>query len=66
MTKEELVAEGVLILEQEGWIVERLAHEAGSGRRVRAFAERYTEWQQKVNEFRRTGAVMWPAPPDNS
>ena len=64
-TKEELVLEGALILEQEGWLVQRMAREYPS-RRIEAFADRYFEWQQKVNSFRKEGNSDWPVPPDNS
>ena len=64
MTKDKLLAGAALILEQEGWIVESSAREYGS-RRLRAFADRYTAWQQAVDKFR-TQNPEWIKPPDNS
>lgn len=63
--KEKLEAEAALILEQEGWLAGLFAHELGNNR-LRRFAERYTEWQNKVNEFREKFPTEWPEPPDNS
>jgi hypothetical protein len=61
-----LEREAALILEQEGWIVERTAHETSS-RRMRAFGERYRAWQAKVDQFRAANPEpTWPKPPDNS
>ena len=66
--KEELLAEAALILEQEGWLIRRFAHEIGSSR-LRMFAKRYENWQNQVNEFREQSPENlqnWPIPLDNS
>jgi hypothetical protein len=65
MTKEELLAEGALILEQEGWLIGRFAHETKSAR-LKWFFERYQEWQKKVKQFREQFPGEWQEPPDNS
>ncbi len=66
MSKDELLAEAALILEQEGWLVVRQAHETGS-HRLKKFAARYEVWRAKVAEARRLDPkVMWPEAPDNS
>jgi len=44
VTKNELLEQAALILEQEGWLICRYARETGSGR-MRDFADRYKEWQ---------------------
>ncbi len=64
-TKDELLLEAAIILEQEGWLVVRQANDTGS-RRLRNFAERYSEWQKKVKAARERDQTMWPEPPDNS
>lgn len=66
MSKEELIAEGVLILEQEGWLVSLAASNNASRSRLSRFAERYEAWQSKVKRFREANPDQWPAPPDNS
>jgi hypothetical protein len=68
MTKEELIAEGALILEQEGWLINRVVYsECGAGNgRMRNFSDRYTQWQVRVNEFRDQHPGEWPVPEDNS
>jgi hypothetical protein len=65
MTKEELLAEGAFILEQEGWLIWRYVRETES-RRLRNFAERYQEWRNKVKQFREQFPGEWQEPPDNS
>ena len=62
-----LLEEAALILEQEGWLVERAGYDTGSSR-MRRFGERYRAWQTKVDEFRKSTpqAEAWPKPPDNS
>lgn len=60
-----LLAEAALILEQEGWMLARLAREFNSGR-LRAFAERYEPWKKRVQEARKLDPDMWPEPEDNS
>jgi hypothetical protein len=65
MTKEELIMEAALILEQEGWLADRFAYELKNSR-LRRFAERYINWQKKVNDFRNNFPNEWPIPPDNS
>lgn len=66
-TKDELLEEAAEILEQEGWLVGRHAHElSGSSARWNAFSKRYSSWQEKVNQARKQGLDMWPEPPDNS
>jgi hypothetical protein len=62
-TKEKLMEEAALILEQEGWLIERCAHETG-GSRLRRFSERYKDWQSKVKSFREQDLNVWPEPPD--
>jgi hypothetical protein len=64
-TRQELEAEGAYILEQEGWVIQRVAHETRT-RRTTQFAERSADWQRRVNEFREQNPEAWPAPPDNS
>ena len=68
MTKDELLAECALILEQEGWLIGRAVHsEWGAGNsRMRRFYDRYQAWQNKVNEFRKNNPGVWDVPPDNS
>ncbi|MCK9567895.1 hypothetical protein M0R72_02960 [Candidatus Pacearchaeota archaeon] len=68
MTKEELMADGAYILEQEGWLIDRAANsEYGAGnRRLMSFSERYVDWQRRVKEFRQQNPGVWPEPPDNS
>jgi len=61
-TKEGLIAEGALILEQEGWLLVR----ASDSSRMRAFAQRYVTWQQKVQAWRAENPTLWPEPSDNS
>lgn len=63
-SKDELLAEAAFILEQEGWLIGRAAHEIGS-RRLAAFEKRYQEWREKVKEFRKLNPD-WKEPPDNS
>lgn len=65
MTKDELLAQAAQILEQEGWLVERMAREAVS-HRLDSFAERYRLWQQEVDAYRALNPDAWLAPPDNS
>jgi hypothetical protein len=65
LTKEELLAEAALILEQEGWLVRRHAYENPLTRMGR-FAERYRVWQEKVKAFRVENPEAWPEPTDNS
>jgi hypothetical protein len=66
MIKEQLLAEAALILEQEGWLVTRIARESG-GHRIRAFSARYEAWQAKVAALRLCSPDdHWPAPCDNS
>jgi hypothetical protein len=69
MDKDELLAEAALILEQEGWLLERMYRETSSAR-IRSFNDRYKAWQRKVVEARLQGPLeatgMWPEPPDNS
>ncbi len=60
-----LLEEAALILEQEGWLLQRLAQETGSGR-LRRFFRRYEAWQTKVNAWRSKHPETWPEPPDNS
>lgn len=64
--KDELLLEAATILEQEGWLVCRQANDVSS-HRWSNFAERYTEWQQKVRQAREADPdAMWQEPPDNS
>lgn len=65
MNRNELEAEAAYILEQEGWIIGRLAHETQNSR-ARDFYDRYKQWKQKVNQFRTSNPNDWPEPPDNS
>jgi hypothetical protein len=65
MTKEELESEAALILEQEGWLLTRLARETNSAR-LRRLAERYESWLASVSAFRVLYPGRWPEPPDNS
>jgi hypothetical protein len=65
VTKEELLADAAFILEQEGWLVKRHAHENPHTRMAR-FSERYAAWQEEVNAFRKEHPGEWPEPPDNS
>jgi len=62
------LVKGAFILEQEGWLIGRAANsELGAGNgRLRRFCERYTEWQEKVKQFRTQFPGEWPEPPDNS
>jgi len=64
MTKQELLEAAALILEQEGWVIERFAYENCSSR-LNHLAKRYRDWQNQVNQARAEGQE-WPVPPDNS
>lgn len=61
-----LLSEAALILEQEGWLIERLIHEQSTGSRFKRFAERYRQWQENVDGFRALYPDAWPPPPDSS
>jgi hypothetical protein len=61
----ELRAEAALILEQEGWLIGRAAHETKSAR-FSDFYDRYRSWREKVKAFRASNPNAWPEPPDNS
>jgi uncharacterized protein YodC (DUF2158 family) len=63
--KQSLLEEAAFILEQEGWLVGRAAHDTSSGRLTR-FATRYTAWQAKVKSYRESHPGEWQEPPDNS
>jgi hypothetical protein len=65
MTREELFKEAVIILEQEGWLAGFYAYQTGS-RRLEEFAERYKDWQNKVDEARKQDLEIWDKPEDNS
>ncbi len=65
MTKEELLSQAALILEQEGWLIQRMARESAS-HRLDSFAERYRHWQQELDAFRALNPDAWLEPPDNS
>ena len=65
-TRDELLAEAALILEQEGWLLARWLHENPHSSRLKQFATRYKEWQDKVTEYRKEHPEDWTEPPDNS
>jgi hypothetical protein len=63
--RRDLEAQAALILEQEGWLVGRQAHESGSSR-MTAFNDRIVAWRRELQEFRANHPSEWPEPPDNS
>jgi hypothetical protein len=67
VAKQELLEMAALILEQEGWLAGRFAHEINNGR-LRRFSDRYQAWQAKLNQFREQAPDNngWPVPEDNS
>lgn len=65
-TRTEIEAEAALILQQEGWMIERTSKDYPFDTRFSRFAERYRNWMKTVGDYRTSHPGSWPTPPDNS